>query len=946
MFCSSLKLIFILTYPYMNTTTNFMAFESDANQLKRLAPDRDSLLREDIRFLGRLLGDIIRAQEGEATFELIEAVRQLAVGYRRFADEMQRRELKDILNRLSHENTIAVVRAFSHFSHLCNIAEDLHHNRSQRTNELKNPEHQRGSMAYTLKQVKEAGHTVEKLQDFFARAVVRPVLTAHPTEVQRKSVLDRQRAIAKLLSNRDRLQLTMDELDENEDELKRVILSLWQTSEIRGFKLHVRDEVENGLSYYQYTFLRELPRLYVELEKALGSQEPLPAFFRIGSWIGGDRDGNPFVTHGVTMQAIERHAAVALGHYLSETHQLGSELSLSEKLVDVTPELRELADKSPDRAQSRSEEPYRRALIGIYGRLAATNIVLGHAQADRRAIVEADPYNHISEFVADLDVIIASLKANRGELLASGRIGRLRRAATIFGFNLAPLDMRQHSGILETAVAELFAQVGAGTEYASKNEQEKRELLLAELKTPRPLRSPHLHYSEQTTEELAIFDAAAEIHRRFGRDAMPNHIVSKTDEVSDLLELALLMKEVGLLMPGEVPQLAMNVIPLFETIDDLRNCGRIMNDLFSLPYYRALLRSRGNTQEVMLGYSDSNKDGGFLTANWELYKAEVELVKIFAKHDINLRLFHGRGGSVGRGGGPSYLGILAQPAGSVNAQIRITEQGEVIASKYADPEIGRHNLETLAAATLEATLLHNNSIEGKEVLFSQVMEELSAHAYKTYRDLVYETPDFKRYFRESTPIGEIADLNLGSRPASRKKSDSIEDLRAIPWVFSWSQSRVMLPGWYGFGSAISAYIKRRGKEGTAILQDMYQCWPFFQAMLSNMDMVMFKTDLGIGASYARLVSDQSLAEKVFSRIEQEWKSTHDALLLITQQKDFLAANPALAKSFQNRRPYLDPLNHLQVELIRRYRQGDANAAIKSAIHLTINGVAAGLRNSG
>jgi phosphoenolpyruvate carboxylase len=931
--------------------------------------DKDAPLREDIRFLGRLLGDIVREQEGEPTFKLVETIRQLAVSYRRNADEAHRRELEAILDQLSHGNTIAVVRAFSFFSHLANIAEDLHHNRRRRAYLVNGAKPHEGSFQLALERVREAGLASSDLKAFFARARVRPVLTAHPTEVQRKSVLDCQRAIARLVTERDRLQLAPSELAANEEELRRVILTLWQTSEIRSFKLRVHDEIENGLSYYQYTFLRELPRLYAEIEDALGGESGaanltthplpnpspgkgegfstrLPPFFRIGSWIGGDRDGNPFVTHDVTLYAMERHSAVALGYYLSETHRLGAELSLSERLVTVTPALRALADASPDHSPSRMEEPYRRALTGIYGRLAATSAALGHVEADRRAVVEAAPYAHASEFVSDLDVLIDSLMRNRAELIAQGRIRNLRRAATVFGFNLAPLDMRQHSGVLESAVAELFARAQVLDDYSALPELERRALLLKEIETPRPLRSPHLAYSEGTTEELAIFAAAAEIHRRFGREAMPTHIVSKTDSVSDLLELALLLKEVGLLLPGETPHLAMNIVPLFETIDDLRGCGAIMDDLFSIPYYRQLLASRANTQEVMLGYSDSNKDGGFLTANWELYKAEVELVRIFEKHGVDLRLFHGRGGSVGRGGGPSYHGILAQPPGSVNAQIRITEQGEVIASKYSDPEIGRRNLETLAAATLEATLLRRDSTNSNEAGYMVVMEELSAHAYAAYRNLVYETPDFNRYFRESTPIGEIADLNIGSRPASRKKSDAISDLRAIPWVFSWSQSRIIIPGWYGVGTAVRVYLERTKDEGLAVLRDMYRKWPFFQTMLSNLDMVMSKTDLGIGARYAQLVSDRNLAESVFARIETEWRATREALLSVTEQNEFLASNPMLARSFQNRRPYIDPLNHLQVELIRRYRQGDADESMKRAIHLTINGVAAGLRNSG
>jgi len=493
-------------------------------------------------------------------------------------------------------------------------------------------------------------------------------------------------------------------------------------------------------------------------------------------------------------------------------------------------------------------------------------------------------------------------------------------------------------------VAELCA-LGARREgYAALPEAERRAWLLEELKLPRLLRSPYLAYSEEVGKELAILDTAAEMHRRYGAEALPNYIISKADGVSDLLEVALLLKEVGLLQPGEAPRLDVNIIPLFETITDLQGCGPIMDQLFSVPCYRALLASRGNVQEVMLGYSDSNKDGGFLTANWELYKAEVELVKVFARHKVKLRLFHGRGGTVGRGGGPSYQAVLAQPPGSVAGQIRITEQGEVIASKYSDPDIGRRNLETLVAATFEATLLESASVE--RTAYFEVMQEMSAIALSAYRGLVYETPGFVQFFRTATPITEIADLHVGSRPASRKKTDRIEDLRAIPWVFSWSLSRMMLPGWYGFGAAVEALTARKGDIGLELLREMYRDWPFFRTLLSNMDMLLAKSDISIASRYAELVTDGELRERIFSRIQDEWHRTVRWLLAITGQGELLEANPALSRSLRNRSPYIDPLNHLQVELLRRYRSGETQERIRRAILLTINGVAAGLRNSG
>ncbi len=585
-------------------------------------------------------------------------------------------------------------------------------------------------------------------------------------------------------------------------------------------------------------------------------------------------------------------------------------------------------------------------MIGVYSRLAATAQDLDHRVTERRPAAKAAPYVDCAEFVAELDVIAASLTENGGARIARGRLRSLRRAAEVFGFHLCALDLRQHSGAHESAVAELFTRCDGAPGYAALPEEKKIELLLREIATLRPLRSPHVAYSEDTAKELAVFDAAAAIHRRYGPGALPNYIISKTDGASDLLEVALLLKESGLLIPGAEPRLAMNIIPLFETIADLRAGPAIMDSLFALPEYRALLASRGNMQEVMLGYSDSNKDGGFLTANWELHKAEVELVRVFARHGIELRLFHGRGGTVGRGGGPSYEAILAQPPGAVNGQIRITEQGEVIASKYADPEIGRRNLETLVAATIEATLASSEAAPRDTTEYHATMEQLSRDAFEAYRGLVYETPRFIDFFRQATPIAEIAQLRIGSRPPSRKKSWEIDDLRAIPWVFSWSLARIMLPGWYGFGTAVEKLVAREGGGAIERLQEMHANWPFLQALLSNMDMLLSKCDLGIASRYAELVDNERLRNDIFARIQREWELTVRHLLAITGQRELLENNALLARSFRNRSPYIDPLNHLQVTLLRRLRGGEDDDVIRRAIMLTINGIAAGLRNSG
>ncbi len=913
-------------------------------------PPKDHPLREDIRLLGRVLGDTVREQEGETVFECIEQIRQRSIRFRRDEDLAARGELERTLDALSREETLHVVRAFSYFSHLANIAEDQHHIRRSRAHLISGSAPRKGSMAHALERAFDAGLDAQALARFFAGAHISPVLTAHPTEVSRKSILNCQMAIARLLDERDRMTLTPDERQASDEALRRGVLTLWQTRMLRPTKLSVADEVANGLSWFDQTFLTELPRLYGALEDQLAARSDgaapaeLPAFLAVGSWIGGDRDGNPFVTAEVLEHTLAMQCERALSFYLDELETLGSQLSLASLLVSASDALLALAEASPDRSPHRSDEPYRRALAGIQARTAATYArLVGHASA-RHAAATAAPYDSAEALRADLDIVHRSLVANGSAVLARGRLRRLRRAVSVFGFHLAPVDLRQNSDVHERVVAELLAVARPGTDYAGLDEDARIALLLEEIASSRPLHSPWLAYSEETTAELAIFRTAYEAHRRYGAAAVQNCIISKADGVSDMLELALLLKESGLLDPRE-GTLAVNIIPLFETIGDLQASGPVMDRVLALPAYRRLLDSRATTQEVMLGYSDSNKDGGFLTSGWELYKAEIALVEVFRRHGVRLRLFHGRGGSVGRGGGPSYEAILAQPGGAVKGQIRLTEQGEVIAAKYANPEVGRRNLEVLVAATLDASLFAEQE-PAPSPHYLDAMDELSAAAFQAYRALVYETEGFEQYFRESTVIDEIANLNIGSRPASRKKRFAIEDLRAIPWVFSWAQCRLMLPGWYGFGSAVRTYVAAHGEEGVARLQAMHREWPVFATLLSNMDMVLAKSDIAIASRYAGLVREAKLREAIFSRIRAEHEATIAALLQVTGQQALLERNPLLNRSIRNRFPYLDPLNHVQVEMLRRHRDGTDDERIRRGIHLSINGIAAGLRNSG
>jgi len=912
--------------------------------------DKDQSLREDIRRLGRLLGDTVRNQHGDEAFDLIERVRQNSIRFRRDADQAARVELESTLNTLTNDQTTQVIRAFSYFSHLVNLAEDQHHIRRSRAHQIAGSAPRQGSLAFTIDALYNTGHSTQHLLDFFEHAQVAPVLTAHPTEVQRKSILNCQMVITRLLDERDRMQLTPEESSANEEALARAVLTLWQTRMLRMSKLSVLDEVENGLSFYDYTFLRELPHLYAGLEDLLASKDPslqqmeLPSFMKMGSWIGGDRDGNPFVTAPILEKTLAMQATRAFKFYLEEIHTLGSQLSMATLLVKVSDDLLALAQRSPDHSPHRADEPYRLAISGIYARLAATYTQLLGLLPTIPPSGDATPYAYAEELAADLDIIHQSLISNGSAAITRGRLRHLRRAVRVFGFYLAPLDLRQNSDVHERVVAELLQAANPEIDYLSLNEDQRIDVLVKEISSARPLASPYLTYSEETQSELAIYRAAATAKQRYGDGAVPNCIISKTDGVSDMLELALLLKEAGLLHPAE-GRLDVNIIPLFETIEDLQNSAPVMDRLFAIPAYARLLASRQQAQEVMLGYSDSNKDGGFLTSGWELYKAELDLIQVFARHQVRLRLFHGRGGSVGRGGGPSYQAILAQPAGAVQGQIRLTEQGEVITAKYGNPEVGRRNLEVLAAATMEASLLAHQEAPPRPEFLS-AMEELSAHAFKAYRHLVYETEGFEQYFWESTVISEIAGLNIGSRPASRKKSTAIEDLRAIPWVFSWAQCRLMLPGWFGFGAAVQTYLQAHPDNGLQTLQAMFRDWSFFSTVLSNMEMVLAKSDIGIASRYAELVKDDSLRARIFPRIQAEHALTIEVLKSISGQDELLAANPLLARSIRNRFPYLSPLNHVQVELLERFRQGDTDERVRRGIHLSINGIAAGLRNSG
>ena len=957
-------------------TTRAKPTISKASSAAARDKDNERPLVEDIRLLGRLLGDVIREQEGKPAYELVEQVRKLSVAFRRDEDAQADKALKKLLASLSGEATVSVIRAFTYFSHLANLAEDRHHIRRRAVHERAGRV-QDGSLSLALSRIKTAGIAPKTIVQTLAHSHVSPVLTAHPTEVQRKSILDAERDIANLLAERDDIKarsavyanaktgldaLATRELNHNELQIRARVLQLWQTRLLRFTKLTVSDEIENALSYYEATFLNEIPKLYADLEAELGQQH-IHSFLRMGQWIGGDRDGNPNVNADTLRYALKRQCEVALRHYLTELHYLGSELSMSAMLIEVTPEMQALAERSPDTNAHRQDEPYRRALTGMYARLAASLKELTGGDAARHAVAPHNPYASAQELLADLQTIADSLQAQHGAALMAQRLRPLMRAVSVFGFHLATVDLRQSSDQHELVVAELLATAGVHKHYAKLDEAARVELLTQLLREARPLRVMGVQYSDLARKELAIFEAAREMRACFGADAIRHYIISHTETVSDLLEVLLLQKETGLLrgsLQDKRSVCDLVVVPLFETIDDLRRAASIMGGFYAIDGVASLVQRSGGEQDIMLGYSDSNKDGGIFTSNWELYRAEMGLVELFdqlfTQHGITLRMFHGRGGTVGRGGGPSYQAILAQPPGTVRGQIRLTEQGEVIGSKYANPEIGRRNLETLVAATLEATLLPATQKAPKA--FLEAAQWLSEHSMAAYRKLVYDTPGFTDYFFAATPIREIAELNIGSRPATRPKDGQsqprIEDLRAIPWGFSWGQCRLTLPGWMGFGEAVEEFIQHHPslspKEALALLQKMQRQWPFFSTLLSNMDMVLAKSDLALASRYAELVTDKRLRQKIFALIEVQWHKTSAALQHITGDKQRLVNNAALARSIRHRFPYIDPLHHLQIELIRRFREGtrpqDRDERARRGIHISINGIAAGLRNTG
>jgi phosphoenolpyruvate carboxylase len=880
----------------------------------------------DVRFLGKLLGDVIRTYGGSALLDRIEAIRAASVD--RFRGIANPRGLAAGWESLSLDETVSFVRSFMLFSMLANLAEDRQGVAAEKDSTLS------AALLFLEKQGATRAHAASLLD----RALITPVLTAHPTEVMRKSMLDHRNRIASLMAQRDAGLLETPAGEVIEEAIVAQIAFLWQTRALRHERLYVADEVDIALAYLRDIFLPVMPALYARWERALGKRPA--SFLRLGSWIGGDRDGNPHVTADSLRLALGRASQALLTDYLEQLNAIGAELSLSSELAKVSDSLAALAESGGDHNAARADEPYRRAITGMYARLAATFQHLTGRTPPRPPTVEASPYPDAAALRADLQTLGDSLKSeSRVRLDGGGALARLNRAVETFGFHLATLDLRQNADVHARVVAELLSVAGVSSDYLALGEPERVALLRRELASARLLASPFARYSPETLSELSIVRAAAEAHQRYGAECIRFYIISKCENVSDLLEVNVLLKEAGLYRgDGGATTAAIMAVPLFETIGDLERSAHVMQAWLEIPETAAIARSFG-FQEVMVGYSDSNKDGGYLTSVWSLHQATRTLAGVFERFSTPMQIFHGRGGAVGRGGGSSFAAIRAQPSGTVHGRIRITEQGEIIAAKYGTRESAATNLESIAAATLLASLESASLSDESSRRFAAAMEQLSRDAFREYRSLVYETAGFPEFFRQMTPLLEISDLKIGSRPASRTNSQRIEDLRAIPWVFSWAQARVMLPGWYGVGQAMRS-------ADAGLLREMLDAWPFFRATVDNLEMVLSKSDLGVAARYLTLVKDVKLGEVLFGRIRDMWMATQDCLLAVTGQSRLLEKHPTLDQSIRLRLPYIEPLNLLQIELLRRHRAGETDPRVREGIQLSINAIATALRNSG
>ncbi|RFM24547.1 MAG: phosphoenolpyruvate carboxylase [Candidatus Thermochlorobacter aerophilum] len=924
----------------------------------------DELLQRDVKMLGNLLGQTLVEQEGEAFLQLEEKVRLLCKEIRIGKKDELRAELMQLLESLSIEEAGKLVRAFGTFFHLTNVADQVHQARRdldtlRQLSETGQPPFLEGSIYDVIRRFKQDGFTAEELQNLFSNLSIEPTLTAHPTEAARQSVLLKRRNIATLLERLNQPNLPPLEHDAIIEELAAIITALWQTDNVRKGSLTVFEEVRNQLYYLENIFWHALPKLYADLEKALAQFYPdytfhIPPFLRIRSWTGGDRDGHPFVTHEVTRSTLRFLKSEILKKYIQAVEAAVIELSCSINRVAVSEEL--LASIQRDEAAygrhaieagwagRNFNEPYRIKLRYVSYRLSQT---LASLESENWLV---GAYHSEEEFLEDLRLIERSLIANKGERIANAQVRKLIRCVEVFGFSFFTLDIRQHSSVHTRALDEIVSHLRLSpTPYSAMDEMQKRCWLSQEIQSRRPLVPYKLDFSEETNEVIRTFRQIRRSLESISRRAIDTYIVSMTSEVSHILEVMLFAKEAALIRHTDHDELQsdLNIVPLFETIEDLRKADKFMSELFELPVYQKQLRARGMLQEVMIGYSDSSKDGGLLTSNWELYNAQLRLKACAERYGVKLKLFHGRGGTVGRGGGaPVHQAILAQPKGTIDGRIKLTEQGEIISSKYATPHIATRNLELTTTAVMIASLNATHDPDPKPEWLN-TMAEMSQAAFKAYRAFVYDNPHFVKYFYEATPIEIISDMKIGSRPSRRRNAQRIEDLRAIPWVFAWHQSRATLPSWFGVSDGIDAVLA----SGTpmSLLQEMYAEWRFFRTLIDSMQMSLSKCDIRVAAEYAKLVSDTAIRQEIFHAIETRFHHTIDLLCTITNQRMLLENNPALRRSIRAREPYIDPLSYIQVIAMKKYRQSeneDERKQLLAVLRDSVNSIAAGIRNTG
>ena len=892
-------------------------------------PAKDNPLRRDVRSLGAILGQVITEQSGPELFESVESLRKLLIEHRDStrrspgepSSEELMRQVQRLISNMDLSHAYQVTKAFATYFELTNLAETNHRKRRRRAGKLERDHAPlAGSFRGTLRRMKEAGIPAEDALDALHQIHITPVFTAHPTEVARQTVLLKRRRIAKELEHLDRLPLTPQEAEDCENRIHAEVTSLWQTDEVRLTKPTVDDEIRMGLRYYRLSLFNTLPRIYDEIVESFSAiygleldESTVPNIIHFGSWIGGDRDGNPLVKPESTRNALAMARDMILREYLDDVEALSDRLSSSLRQTAISEDLlarlnqyeRTIPGVHLAWGPHNQAESYRRFLSYIFHKLQRT----------REAIDAPGCYLHAEEFEHDLVLVQTSLKANRGDRLAHVYLGSLLRKLRKFGFHLHTLDIRQHARVHAQVVDELGQDL--------KNQPT----------------------SEEACELLATFRTVADLKNTYPAHSIRHYVISGAESEADVMNVVKLAKAAGVQVAASAKDPGLMPVPLFESIESLRASAKVMCRVWNNPEYQPLLDSWGRWQEVMLGYSDSNKDGGMLTSTWELYKAHRELHQAAKQLGINLRLFHGRGGTVGRGGGPTHSAILAQPPGCFSGQIRVTEQGEVLNWKYADPILAEWNLELMIAASLEAFTRPAGAGETQRPAWEEAIEEMSQEAYRVYRRDIADNPEVLEYFEQATPVNELDAARIGSRPARRSKGRRLEDLRAIPWVFGWMQSRHAVPAWYGIGHALETFSeKEEGNE--QLLRQMARSFPMFSDLLRNVELGMAKADLGIAREYSTLVKNAALRKRIFSMLEEEFLRTRQMILRITGQRELLARNRVLARSIRLRNPYVDPLSLIQVELLRRKQQCQQSTELEYPLGATINGIAAGLHNTG